>query len=57
LSAIGLDAGLIACSVRFGLGKGTTAADVERLIAGIEKTVRRIRGAVTGTASHALRSN
>ena len=57
LSAIGLDADLIGCSVRFGLGKGTTAEDIERLVAGIDKAVRRIRGPVMGTTSHALRNN
>jgi cysteine desulfurase len=44
LTAIGLEADLIGCCVRFGLGKGTTSENVQELLAGIEKAVRRIRG-------------
>jgi cysteine desulfurase len=51
LAAIGLDPELASCSVRFGLGRGTTSEDVQELVAGITKVVRRIRGPVLGSSA------
>jgi cysteine desulfurase len=46
LAAIGLEPELASCSVRFGLGRGTTREDVLDLLAEVAKVVRRIRGPV-----------
>ena len=44
LSAIGLDPEMASCSVRFGLGSATTSEDIQQLMIGIERAIRRIRG-------------
>lgn len=44
LAALGMDADDALCCIRFGIGKSTTPQDIDRLLAGIEKAVRRFRG-------------
>jgi cysteine desulfurase len=50
LAAIGLDPALASSCVRFGLGRSTTADEVNELLDALEKALRRLRGPVpTGT--------
>ncbi|HET9235028.1 MAG TPA: cysteine desulfurase family protein [Candidatus Eisenbacteria bacterium] len=55
LTAIGLEEDLASCSIRFGLGRGTTAEEVEALLLALEKVVRRVRGPAHAKASTAVR--
>lgn len=45
LRAIGLDADAAASSLRFGLGRGTTAEEVETVAEAVQQAVRRLRDA------------
>jgi len=48
LLAIGVPAGLAVCSLRIGLGKGTTPEQVQSLLSSLETGVLRIRGTIEG---------
>jgi cysteine desulfurase len=46
LAALGLDRRAAAASIRFGLGRGTTAAEIETAIAAVAEAVAELRGPV-----------
>lgn len=49
LRALGVPADLAHASLRFGLGRGNTEADIDRVAAATVTAVRRLRGLATGT--------
>lgn len=51
LAAIGLDPSLADCSIRIGMGRGTTEEQIESLGQGIGKALRRLRGPLDRVSS------
>jgi cysteine desulfurase len=55
LAAIGLDEDLASSCIRFGLGRSTTAEDVNSLLQALEKVMRRVRGSSPASTPAAMR--
>jgi cysteine desulfurase len=50
LNAMGVPRDLAICALRFSMGRGTTAEDVDRVVAALGESVRAARGASAAVA-------